>query len=174
MKQDDLIFSLCKVILVHSNNISKMIKARLIVQNLQIWHSNLQQSSKGRNYEVIKGGIELESYFLKLQPKYYIPIVKFRTGNHHFPFETYRWEGFPLSERKCPLCDNNDIGDEFHYLIKCNFFTDLERQYIHKYYYTRTNILKYKELLSLTSPGKLIKLSTFIRILINQFTRRPS
>ena len=115
-----------------------------------------------------------EPYFLKLQPKHYIPLVKFRTGNHRFPVEIYRWEGIPLSERKYTLCNSNDIGDEYHYLLKCNFFADSRRQYIHKYYYTRSNMLKYKELLSLTSPAKLIKLSSFIRILLTHFSRRTS
>ena len=158
---------------ISSNNISKIIKAHLIDQNTQNWHSSLQNSSKGRNYEAIKDNIVLEPYFLKLQPNHYIPLVKFRTGNHRFPVEIYRWEGIPLSERKCTLCNSNDIGDEYQYLLKCNFFADSRRQYIHKYYYTRSNMLKYKELLSLTSPAKLIKLSSFIRILL-YFSRRTS
>ena len=158
-----------------SKNISKIIKPRLIDQYKQSWHSSLQESSKGRNYALFKDRIELETYFLKLQPKHYIPIVKFRTGNHYFPVEVARWDrDAPPSKRKCRLCENNDVGDEYHYLLTCSFFADLRRQYIQKYYFTRPNILKYKELLSLTSPRKLVKLSSFIRILINHFSRRPS
>ena len=85
---------------ISSTNISRIIKARLTDQNIQTWHTNLQHSSKGRNYENFKDGIGLELYFLKLQPKHYLHIVKFRTGNHHFRIEIYRWEGIPLSERK--------------------------------------------------------------------------
>ena len=53
----------------------------------------------------------------------------------------------------------------------CNVFAEPRRQYLQKYYYTRSNMLKYKELMSLQSPAKLIKLSSFIRILLNHFSR---
>ena len=105
---------------ISSNNISRIIKAHLIDQNKQNWHSSLQIRLKA-DYEANKDNIVLEPYFLKLQPKHSIPLVKFRTGNHRFPVEIYRWEGIPLSERKCTLCNSNDIGDEYHYLLKCNF-----------------------------------------------------
>ena len=159
---------------INLSNLSKVIKTRLTDQNLQNWHSSLQHSSKGKNYEVIKDDVKLEPYFLQLQPKHYIPFTKFRTGNHRFPVEVGRWEGIPLGERKCTLCDSNDIGDEFHYLINCNYFSTLRQRYIQKHYYERPNMLKYKELLTLTCTTKLIKLCTFINILLKHFTRNNS
>ena len=64
-------------------------------------------------------------YFLKLLPKsIYIPILKFRTSNHKLPIETGRWEAIPYQERKCFLCIDNEIGDEFHYLFTCPYFAN--------------------------------------------------
>ena len=36
--------------------------------------------------------------------------------------EIGRWNNIPTENRKCTLCDGNDIGDEYHYLFKCNNF----------------------------------------------------
>ena len=88
----------------HYNNLNQYIKRTLIDQNLQKWNATLENSSKGKNYKLFKETIALERYFLLLPPKQYITLVKFRTSNHRFPVETYRWVGNPLSERKCALC----------------------------------------------------------------------
>ena len=48
-------------------------------------------------------------------------IIKYRTGNHRLPVETGRWDDIPLNERKCKICTEDDIGDEYHYLFTCDF-----------------------------------------------------
>ena len=58
----------------------------------------------------IKNDIHLEDYFLKLPKLLYIKFAKFRTGNHRFPCETGRYDDTDFSERKCNLCDKNDVG----------------------------------------------------------------
>ena len=92
--------------------------------------------------------------------------MKFRTSNHRFPVETYRWVGIPLSERKCALCDKDDIADELHYLLICPHFSAQRSRYIDTYYYRRPNILKFKELLSSTSCTQLKRLCKFVQIVI--------
>lgn len=154
------------------HNPNKMIKRILIDQNLQKWHSSLQVSSKGTNYQLFKDNIQLEQYFILLQPKHYLPIVKFRTGNHHFPVEVLRWEGIPLLERKCLLCNGSDVGDEFHYLLCCKYFDTQRKIYIQNYYIQRPNMVRYKELMSMTCQIKLRKLSIFISIILKHFQRR--
>lgn len=47
-------------------NISDKVKRNLVDQHVQNWHSQLQNSSKGINYSLFKGNIELENYILKL------------------------------------------------------------------------------------------------------------
>ena len=65
---------------------------------------------------IFKENIEFESY-LKLIPKQlYIPLIKFRSSSHKLPVEVGRWKNTIYAERKCSLCNKNDIGDEFHYL----------------------------------------------------------
>lgn len=81
---------------IHCYSLGIIVKGILIDQKLQNWHSCLQHSSRGTNYQLFKNDVNLEPYFLLLQQKHFIPLVKFRTGNHYFPFETKKMGGNTL------------------------------------------------------------------------------
>ena len=91
----------------------------LLDQFTQSWRSNVFTSPKGINYRMFKEDLKLENYLLKLPVKKYKLLCRFRCSNFKLPIETGRWGHIPRSERKCKLCNSNDIGDEFHYLFKC-------------------------------------------------------
>ena len=135
----------------------------------QEWTAKLQLSSKGRNYSVFKQNLNFESYFTTLDRNVYLPIVKFRTSNHKLPVEIGRWNNTPFGERKCLLCNLNDIGDDFHYLLKCSFFETDRKELLKQYFYTRTNIIKFQHLLASTNKNILTKLSKFMKIIMNKF-----
>ena len=103
------------------SNICSISKQNLRDQFLQCWGSKLDHSLKGMNYRIFKSDIQIEQYFLKLPMNSYLNLAKIRTGNHRFPCECGRWQGIDLSERKCPLCNLQEIGDEYHYLLICPF-----------------------------------------------------
>ena len=114
---------------------------------IQDWNVRISESSKGKNYSVFKNIISLEPYLIYLPRSSYLSLCKFRTGNHKLPIETGRWENIPLNERMCILC-NLDVGDEFHYLFKCPYFTEERVRYLKPYFYTRPNMIKFNTLLS--------------------------
>ena len=150
-------------------NIAKIVKTRLSDQYLQHWSSELQVSSKGTHYALFKDNISLERYITILHGENLLNMFKFRTCNHKFPIEKGRWENIELSDRKCELCQKNDIGDNFHYLLICPLFDSQRKLFIEPYYYKRPNVLKYKELLNITNERKLRKLSLFMKHLISFF-----
>ena len=150
-------------------NITKQVKNRLLDQNIQVWSHDLQKSSKGLHYALFKDNIGLESYLTKLDIANLLNMFKFRTCNHRFPVEVGRWDDTDLDSRKCELCLKNDIGDNFHYLLICPAFENHRKRFIIPYFYIRPNVIKYKELLNITSEPKLKKLSMFMKILINHF-----
>ena len=112
-------------------------KQTLIQQYRHNCHTLLLNSSKGRNYSLFKENILLENYLLKLSRNECINLIKFRTATHHLPIETGRWEGIEIEDRKCQLCNKNDIGDEFHYLLASPKLL-LHRP---KYYQVQTTII---------------------------------
>ena len=78
---------------------------------------------------------------------YHDKIIKYRTGNHRLPTETGRWGDTPLNERKCNVCNKNNIGDEYHYFFLCDFFKNERKLYLKPYFYVNPNLCKYRELL---------------------------
>ena len=96
----------------HRKSISFLVKKILIDQYMQDWHSKSSQSSRALTYFSFKQDYVLERYFILLPRQLYRQIFKIRTSNHKLPVETSRWEDIEISERKCPLCNTNDIGDE--------------------------------------------------------------
>jgi hypothetical protein len=83
------------------------------------------------------------------------------------PVETGRWRNctLPYEDRKCMLCSLNDVGDEFHYLLKCSFFTDERMKYIPRRFYNRANVIKFRELVSAESLAVLNNLSIFLHLI---------
>jgi hypothetical protein len=150
-----------------AKHINKIVKQSLIDQHSQNWHANLQNSNKGRNFSIYKENIMLEQYLLKLNKSEAMQLLKFRTGNHFFPIETGRWNNINFEDRSCFLCNINDPPDEMHYLLKCPFFKETRNKYIKKYYTTRPNTLKFKQLLNTNNLTELSNLAKFVKILIN-------
>ena len=68
--------------------------------------------------------------------------------NHKLPIECGRWINVNREDRKCELCDSNDLGDEFYYLLKCKFFDESRKDYIDKKYFKNANILIRKSLMA--------------------------
>lgn len=94
-------------------------------------------------------------------------MIKFRTANHNFPVEKGRWENTELANRQCHLCQKNDVGDEFHYLLVCPFFVRERKKMIDQYYYKNPNIIKFRELLNIQNEQKLTKISKFMGHIIS-------
>ena len=52
---------------------------------------------------------------------------------------------------KCTLCDLNVVGDEYHYLLICPYFTKSRENHMKNYFYGRPTSLKFEQLL--TNPN---------------------
>ena len=59
-------------------------------------------------------------------------LGQFRLINHRLPIESGRWKKIQRDKRICELCDFNDLGDEFHYVMKCKFMAIERQKYIAK------------------------------------------
>ena len=78
---------------------------------------------KLRSYKLFKHTYSLEPYLtLNLSKKTFNAISRFRTSSHNLRIETGRHETpkTPLQERLCLKCNNGEIEDEIHFLIKCS------------------------------------------------------
>jgi hypothetical protein len=141
---------LCAALNIPYTNIDiKLLKVSNIEENARKirYHSlscNLENSSKALNYRLYKQIFEFENYFNILENKDIFTFCKFRTTNTKLPIETGRWNNIARENRKCQLCQENQIGDEFHYIMRCSYFHDKRESCIEKRYLTRINVLKFK------------------------------
>lgn len=151
------------------NYFSRRVEQTLKDQFYQKWTSSLQNSSKGRNYALIKSNINIEPYLFTLPSNLRNSITKFRLSNHKLPVETGRWSNIPLQERTCILCDGNNIGDEIHYILRCTYFTELRKKYIPKRYLTGDTHIHFSQLFNSQNVNILKGLSMFSKRVIEHF-----
>ena len=97
-------------------------------------------------------------------------LLKFRTRNHKLQIQTGRWAGISLSERKCKLCFN-DVGDEYHYLLRYKHFCVERTRFIKPYYFKRVNSVKYRDLMNTENKTQLKDLCKFIQIIISKVSQ---
>ena len=106
---------------------------------------------------------------IKLHPNLRIYLTKFRCSSHNLPVEAGRLANIPLAERICHLCSLNSVGDEFHYLFLCPYFSEIRNKYLDKYYLTHPNIIKFDELFNSTDKITLVRLAAFCKVIIKAF-----
>ena len=46
-------------------------------------------------------------------------FTKFRVSDHSLEIESGRYKSITREERKCKNCNLNEIGDEYHFFLKC-------------------------------------------------------
>ena len=63
-------------------------------------------------------------YLSTLTKTSFTSFTKFRLNSHKLLVERGRWtiSKFDYKLRKCALCNNGDIGDEYHVTLVCEWF----------------------------------------------------
>jgi hypothetical protein len=82
----------------------------------------------------------------------------------HKPYTTVqRRHKYTYNKYRCTKCDNITIGDEFHYIMECEHFSNFRNRFIVTNLRERPNILKLKQIMSAYQKQNLEKLCKFIR-----------
>ena len=113
-------------------------KTRLIDTFLVGMRNELNASSSMSLYRELSQTFEISPYLINLNNrKYRNTIAKFRLSSHQLRIETGRHTPrIDRQLRKCFLCTNDEIEDEFHFVFICPIYQELRSQYIPRYYYS--------------------------------------
>ena len=130
--------------------------------NKQDWRSAVDQSGQCQTYKQIKTNLEIEPYLTLLTKKKALSLRKFRTGNHYLPITFGRYTGVNREDRLCNLCIAEKIGDEYHYLFECTFFSAKRPKYVNETVLQAQPHLKMKKLFSTTNADTLNNLAVFV------------
>ena len=61
-------------------------------------------------------------------------ISRYRLHAHSLNIETGRYYTIDRHARICNMCNNNDIEDEYHFILECSEYVEIRRKYIKPYY----------------------------------------
>ena len=102
------------------------------------------------NYRIYKNELFFENYFQILSIKDAHTFCRFRTCNHYLPIENGRWMNIPRNERICNHCDIKEIGDEFHYILKCknNLLKEERKRCLKVTQIQNVNIISFKQIMT--------------------------
>ena len=158
---------------INVNWLSKYVRDILEAQFKQQWHSGIHESSKCFNYRMYKTEHKFENYLTLLPPKLMQIFVNYRLCNNRLPVETGSWIKIDRNLRKCNLCNDNDVGDEFHFIYRCSFF-DEERKITAPFIKKReASSVTFYNLFNEMNQTKLRKTCKFLGIILKQFRTVP-
>ena len=89
-------------------------------------------------------------------------ITKIRTCAHKLNLEFGRHRNVERSERKCRLCNLNEIEDEYHFILQCPLYNDIRMKFIKTYYHKRPSVLKLTQLLTSQNNKELSNLGHYL------------
>ena len=160
---------------VNINVFLKILECRLRDNYINQWNQGLNQSESLTLYKELKQSFEMSPYLIILQNRELKrAISKLRLSSHPLNIETGRHRRIgriDRSNRKCTLCNLNDIEDEFHFTLICPAYENIRKQYIDKYFYNRPSVYKFIILLNSVKPKVLKNLALYI---IKSFKLRDS
>ena len=89
--------------------------------------------NKLRTYATLKGSFKREPYIDLVQSRNQRSwITRLRCSAHNLEIEKMRWSSVPVADRCCSVCHSGDIGDEFHFAMKCSVFNTKRAYFIGK------------------------------------------
>ena len=104
----------------------KAFKQRLIDCSKQEWHAKLLDAGKVMHYRRIMPMLQTASYVcFNFQIKFQNTLSKLRCSVYKLKVETGRHEGIAYEHRLCILCENNQVEDEFHFVMICPVYVNL-------------------------------------------------
>ena len=106
------------------STIMRETKKKLRELYVQHWQSEARDRKEGKMafYLDMKKNFHFEKYLDNIPRSERKAITRLRLSCHTLPVEILRYhktEKIERSERKCTLCTNKEVGDEWHYLANC-------------------------------------------------------
>ena len=139
--------------------LSKTLNLRLSDIYQHDWLADVNSNSQCKVYRMFKRKLAFEKYLVILNNSHRINFCKFRCCNYCISTITGRQQGIAFQDRICNLCDNNKLGDEFHFIFECPAFSVDRKSKFKSYFRKRPNSLKLQQLFEINNKSQLIKLS---------------
>ena len=123
-----------KEICEKENMFHKEIRKKLTEKYHENWKMEAEKMKDGKMafYTNVKKNFKFETYLDNIPREERRAMTKLRLSCHTLPIEKMRYQKIQRAERKCTLCKENEVGDEWHYLMRCGnqSISDTRKQFI--------------------------------------------
>ena len=149
-------------------NIKQAVQIRLKDCDAQNWHAELYENSQCTFYRMIKDQLSIDKHVTLLSDKELIVYNRFICRNHQLPIAKIRFQDHAVDPSshdraaRCHLCNLGDVGDEFHYLLKCTHFENERSTYLGQKCFRNANVYTVQRALKPSTRSKAKKLIQFI------------
>ena len=134
------------------------------------WQNELMVNEKCSFYRLYKDKPGSELYLRCMDYKFIVSLARFRSRSNSLPVVQHLRNGESISTmRSCTFC-KGDIGDEFHYLMKCPKFQCEREKFIPLEYRQRPNILRIRALMTCEQIGLLKSLAKFSEVIMSSLS----
>ena len=102
---------------------------------IQHYFADIEASTRCRTYKDIKGIHDIEPYLQRdIHSSLRSAFTKLQLSSHRLMVKRGRWMKTKVQyiDRKCTLCNDNDIHDEYHIVLKCAFIMKLEENILNR------------------------------------------
>ena len=154
---------------INANWLKRAIELCYQDQFQQHWHSIIDNSNKCSIYRMFKSKFQFESYLNNVPFKLRKYLTKFRCRSTHIPVEAGIFIGVERDHRLCTLCPLHVLGDEFHYIFQCTYFSVERNLYISQQYSNNPSAFKMDVLFNVNGLD-LVNLCKFIKCILSKFS----
>ena len=107
--------------------------AILMKKYAEDWQRNVNAKPKLRTYCKIKKNLGTEHYVkLNLERNQRSILAQLRCGILPLNIETGRFTNTKLEDRKCTLCNSQEVEDEMHFSLACPFYENERTQFVNQ------------------------------------------
>ena len=129
----------------------------------QNWNTSLQNSHRAR---FVRSAVNEHQFYNQLdmleKKSHRIALAIFMAKSNLLGVETGRWARpiIPYEQRLCENCQKLD--DEYHFLLKCTKLSELRKKCIQRYFYLRTSMFKFVQLLNSNDTKTIRMLGRYV------------
>ena len=149
--------------IINAKTFPLVFKNKLIDLYKRDWYNKVNHSTMFDLYKFFKPEFGYELYLDVLPKSLRLFFCRLRLSVHPLMIQTGRYNTLPRNERRCLICNTNDIEDEFHFICICPCYNDIRKQYIPRNIFVKPSVYKYTEMLKTIDKNELIKISLFIK-----------
>jgi len=128
----------------------------------QEWTADVASNGRMVTYRDVKF-MRVSEYYLDIfkDNRFITAMARLRCSSHCLRVETGRRENLLFDERICFLCDDGDVEDECHFLLKCSFFNDYRMKYFPSCLNVRPTMTNFITFMTSTNEQVLKEIATY-------------